>query len=341
MPPPPFTRPDSRTGAALAAIVVAACAPAPAAPSSGAVLERQLAGVAAASDGAVSVTVVNLHTGERASVGGQAPRPMMSVFKLPLAVAVLADVDRGSLRLDQRIPISVSELREHGPIAEAWKHGDKEPSLELMLKSMLEDSDNTAGDKLVTLLGGGAKITAHLHQLGLEGITIHGPEIARDAALACVGEPAPDGGWTLNEIAACKTPTAAALAAAVRSEVEAPPDNATTDAIVDLLGRLADSSILTGDSRTWLLSTLARAHTGPARLRGRLPPDARVAHKTGTGPTAQGVTVALGDVGIVTAPGGDAFAIAVLMAGSKASLETQEAVIARMARASWDAFVRK
>ena len=88
-------------------------------------------------------------------------------------------------------------------------------------------------------------------------------------------------------------------------------------------------------------ATLARARTGPARLRGRLPPDARVAHKTGTGATVQGVTIAMGDVGIVTAPGGDAFAIAVLIAGSRASEQAQEAVIARMARAAWDAFVRK
>jgi beta-lactamase class A len=266
---------------------------------------------------------------------------MMSVFKLPLAVAALADVDAGKLRLDQRVRIAASELRERGPIVDAWKQGERQPSVELLLKSMLEESDDTAGDKLVTLLGGGAKITARLREIGLEGITIRGPEIAHDAALACVGEPVPDGGWTLEEIAACSTPAPAALAAAVRSEVEAPSDNATTDAIVDLLARLNDASILTGDSRTWLLATLARARTGPARLRGRLPPDARVAHKTGTGATVQGVTIAMGDVGIVTAPGGDAFAIAVLIAGSRASEQAQEAVIARMARAAWDAFVRK
>jgi beta-lactamase class A len=304
-------------------------------------LEAQLEGIATAAQGAVSVTILNLRTGERASLHGQTPRPMMSVVKLPIAVAALVDVDQGVLRLDQAVPITASELRRGGPIAEAWKRGETAPSVESMLTHMLQESDNTAGDKLVTLLGGGASITARLRKLGLDGITIRGPEIARDAALECVGAPPPDGGWTMDELAACTRPDAAALAAAVRSEVEAPPDSATTDAIVELLGRLDQATILNGDSRTWLLSKLASTRTGPARLRGGLPPDARVAHKTGTGQIALGVTIAMGDVGIVTLPNGAPFAIAVLMAGSRASVETQEAVIARMARASWDAFVGK
>ncbi len=304
-------------------------------------LEAQLASIAAAARGAVSVTVLDLRTGERASLYGQTPRPMMSVFKLPIAVAALVDVDQGLLRLDQAIPITASELRHGGPIAEAWARGAKAPSVETMLTRMLQDSDTTAGDKLLALLGGGASVTARLHNLGVDGITIRGPEIARDAALACVGAPAPDGGWTMDEIAACPPPGSAALAAAVRSEIESPTDSATTDAIVELLVRLDQATILNGDSRKWLLSRLGGTRTGAARLRAGLPADAHLAHKTGTGQTVQGVTIAMGDVGIVTLPNGEPFAIAVLMAGTRASIETQEAVIARMAKASWDAFAGK
>ncbi len=266
---------------------------------------------------------------------------MMSVFKLPLAVAALVDVDQGVLRLDQTVPISESELRHGGPIAEAWARGEKAPTVEAMLTHMLRESDNTAGDKLVTLLGGGSKVTARLRELGLDGITIRGSEIVHEAAVTCVGALTPDGGWTLDEIAACPTPDPTALASAVRKEVESPTDSATTDAIVELLARIKQATILTGDSRAWLLSTLARTTTGPARLRAGVPSEARVAHKTGTGATVQGVTIALGDVGIVTPPSGDPFAIAVLISGSHASVESQEAVIAHMARASWDLFEGK
>jgi len=326
---------------AASAVALAACAPSPATPARGGALEAELAGIASASSGAVSVTVLNLRSGERASVGGQTARPMMSVFKLPLAVAALVDVDRGVLRLDQAMPITASELRRSGPIAEAWRRGETAPSLASLLTHMLQESDNTAGDKVVTILGGGAKVTARLRNLGLEGITIRGPEIARDAALTCVGALAPDGGWTLDELEACPKPDATALAAAVRSEIDSPPDNATTDAMVELLARIKQDTILTETSCKWLLSTLAATHTGAARLRGRLPPDARVAHKTGTGRTELGITIAMGDVGVVTLPSGEAFAIAVLIAGSRASLDAQEGVIARMARASWDMFAGK
>jgi len=322
-------------------VLLAACAPSPATPTRGGMLEARLTSIAEAAQGSVSVTVLDLRTGERASLHGQTARPMMSVFKLPIAVAALVDVDQGVLRLDQAIPITASELRHGGPIAEAWTRGEKAPSVETMLTRMLQDSDNTAGDKLLALLGGGASVTARLHNLGLDGITIRGPEIARDAALACVGAPAPDGGWTMDEIAACPAPGAAALATAVRSEIESPPDSATTDAIVELLARLDQATILNGDSRKWLLSKLADTHTGAARIRGGLPADARVAHKTGTGQTVQGVTIAMGDVGIVTLPNGEPFAIAILMTGARASIETQEAVMARMAKASWDTFAGK
>src|SRR5580698_2460648 len=111
-------------------VLVAACAPAPATPTRGGLLEAQLTSIAEAAQGAVSVTVLNLRTGERASLHGQTPRPMMSVFKLPIAVAALVDVDQGLLRLDQAVPISASELRQGGPIAEAWKRGETAPSVE-------------------------------------------------------------------------------------------------------------------------------------------------------------------------------------------------------------------
>jgi beta-lactamase class A len=327
-------------GVALTLVVglLAACSPPPKAPNRSGALEAELARIAASAGGAVSVTALNLRTGERAAVGGQVPRPMMSIFKLPLAVAALVDVDSGSLRLDQQLPLVESELRAGGPIADAWKKGEREPTVDSMLVHMLRESDSTAGDKMVAVLGGGARVTARLRSQGLDGITITGPEIARDAALDCVGEPVPDEGWTPDEIAACSPPSAAALAAAVQKEVAAPPDSATTDAMVDLLAQLDAGTILTTTSRRWLLSTLAETPTGPARIRGLLPPGAAVAHKTGTGRTLGGARIAIGDVGIVSPPGGDRFAIAVMIAGSRASLDADEGTIARLAKAAWDAF---
>jgi beta-lactamase class A len=109
--------------------------------------------------------------------------------------------------------------------------------------------------------------------------------------------------------------------------------------MVDLLARLDHGAILSALSRGWLLSTLAGATTGPARLRGRLPAGTRVEHKTGTSSPIGGAYLAVNDAGIIALPGGARVAVAVFIAGSRAPLPEQEALIARLARAAWDAFV--
>jgi beta-lactamase class A len=320
---------------ALIATLLSLAAAPPPAPSR---LRDALAAIAAESDGRVAVTVRHLRTGEGASLRGDRPQPPMSVFKLPLAVAAFADIEAGRLRLAQRVPIVEAELRDVSPIADAWRAGDRAPTLESMLARMLEDSDNTAGDKLVTMLGGGAAVTARLRKLGITGITVAGQELARDAALLCVGRPEPPGGWTLAAVRACPPPDARAQAAVLRRELDTPADSETTDAVVDLLARLDHGAVLSAPSRAWLLSAMAATTTGKARLRAGLPEGTHVEHRTGTSQEIQGIRLAVNDAGIVRLPGGDRFAVAVFISGSRAPLPAQEAIIARLARAAWDAF---
>ena len=137
---------------------------------------------------------------------------------------------------------------------------------------------------------------------------------------------------------ACPPPDARAQAAVLRRELDAPADSETTDAVVELLARLDHGRIFSAPSRAWLLSAMAGTKTFPGRLRGGVPPGTHVENRTGTGAEIQGVRLAVNDAGLVRLPNGDRFAIAVFIAGSRAPLPAQEALIARMARASWDAF---
>ena len=138
--------------------LLAACshAPAPTTPSAtpvdalstheDAALGEALAKVAAESDGVVAVGVTHLGTGAHASLHGDLRVPLMSVFKLPLAVVALAMVDEGKLSLEAPVPISEAELRPTvSPIADAWKKGERAPTLRTLLTRVLQDSDNTAG----------------------------------------------------------------------------------------------------------------------------------------------------------------------------------------------------
>ena len=118
----------------------------------------------------------------------------------------------------------------------------------------------------------------------------------------------------------------------------APPNGATTDAIVDMLAALDKGTILSEASRKWLLTTLAGTATGARRLKGQLPAGTPVAHKTGTGDTIGGFNIATNDVGIITLPNGDRLAMAVIIAGAHGEPAKLEGLIAKLARASYEAF---
>ena len=58
---------------------------------------------------------------------------------------------------------------------------------------------------------------------------------------------------------------------------------------------------------------MSRTHTGPNRLRGGLQPGWTLSHKTGTGQELGGVQAGYNDIGILTAPDGKSYAVAVMI----------------------------
>lgn len=67
-------------------------------------------------------------------------------------------------------------------------------------------------------------------------------------------------------------------------------------------------------------------------------PNWQVAHKTGTSPTVEGITVATNDVGIIFTPDGRKIAIAVFVADSSETSHMRAATIAAAARLVVQAF---
>jgi len=302
------------------------------------VLATQLRALAATADGTVAATVIHLPSGARASIHGDQRLPMMSVFKLPLALIALREVDAGRRHLEDAVPLTFDELRPGvSPIAEAWQRGEKAPTLEVLLREMLLASDNTSGDKLVTLGGGGAAITAALEAVGVHGIAIAEQEIAISGRIECAGVAAPKKGWTPAAIAQCR-PSAAAVAAAMRQEIVAAPNAASSDALAALMVAIDGGTLLSPRLQGWLMTTLAATRTGAGRLRRGIPADTRLAHRTGTGTTHGGVNLATNDVGLIWLPDGSRLAIAVLTAGRRDDDAAREATIAAIARAAYAAF---
>src|SRR5688572_20655501 len=77
--------------------------PTPAAEKIDLALQAELAEIAKAANGRVGVGAVLLESGDAAFLDRSAHYPMQSVYKLPIAMAVLKMIDEGKVRVDQEV----------------------------------------------------------------------------------------------------------------------------------------------------------------------------------------------------------------------------------------------
>ncbi len=103
-----------------------------------------------------------------------------------------------------------------------------------------------------------------------------------------------------------------------------------------------DNSLLSAESYNFLLEILKGTRTGKKSIKGLLPKNAVVAHKTGhSGKNEKGLTGALNDIGIIFLPNGSYFYLSVLVTDSMEDSETNQKIIAEIAKLSWDYFNQK
>src|SRR4029453_276519 len=72
-------------------------------------LRKQLEQIASAAKGRVGVAAEIVETGESISLNPREHFPMQSVYKLPIAMAVMTQIDTQKLRLDQRVRVEKAD----------------------------------------------------------------------------------------------------------------------------------------------------------------------------------------------------------------------------------------
>jgi beta-lactamase class A len=100
---------------------------------------------------------------------------LMSVFKAPVAAAVLHGVDAGTLHLDQRVHLTPADVVAGSAVPSIGTRAAKgaiDVTVAELLLASVSQSDNTAVDALLKLLGGGPKVTAYLDGKGVHGMRI-------------------------------------------------------------------------------------------------------------------------------------------------------------------------
>ena len=112
-----------------------------------------------------------------------------------------------------------------------------------------------------------------------------------------------------------------------------PPDGATPEGIVTALGALKRGELLSPESTDFMLGLMGEARTGAMRLRAGVQPGWSLAHKTGTGPDWRGASVGINDVGLLTAPDGRTFAVAVMVRQTRQPPSARHRLMQGVARA--------
>ena len=303
-------------------------------------IHQELARLAKSVIGTVGVCVQHVESSQRLDHNASARFPMASVFKLPIAVQVLSLVDRGQLALDQMIEVRQSDLSPgSGTIQSLLYQPGLILSVQNLLELMLVISDNTASDVLLRVAGGPQAVTEFLHAKGIEGIRVDRFTKYMVVDKFGVVGLAPSDDWSLDHFRKLfDNLTSDEKQAAAARFAEDERDTATPAAMVALLVEVYAKDILAPSSRDVLLDVMRRCQTGEGALKGMLPPDVAVAHKTGT--LAE---VVANDVGIITLPD-DAghLAIAACVKSTEALGESSsvcQRVIAHVARAAYDYFL--
>lgn len=256
----------------------------------------------------VAVAIKNGREGDIVHVHADEKLPMQSVFKFHIAVAMLTEIDKGNFKLQQPIVIKKEDLTPDiwSPLRDAYPQGTTMP-LSTVITYMVSQSDNVACDIVLKLLGGPEVVDQFYKEKGVKDLSIK-----------------------INE----KT---------MQRNWEAQFKNWTTaEECTDLLKTYFynDKKELSAESHQFLWTVMKGTETGLKRLKGNLPANTAVAHKTGYSGTKDGITEAVHDIGVIYLPNNDPIFISVLVSKSREDLATNEEIIARIAHMAYDFYTQ-
>jgi beta-lactamase class A len=257
----------------------------------------------------VGLSIVGNNGQDTLSLHGDRRFPMQSVFKFHIALAVLSEIDKGKLSLDQKIEIKKEELLPEdfwSPLRDENPNGGIF-SIERLIQYSVSHSDNTACDILIRLIGTPKTVEEYIKKNGINDIQITFSEEEMQAKWENMFQ-----NWT--------TPKAASETLKLFYENK--------------------NSSLSKASYEFFWKTNKETTTGKNRIKGQLPEGTIVAHKTGWSGTNKetGITAAVNNIGIVFLPNGDYFIISVFVSESKEDFDTNEKIIANIAKATYDYF---
>jgi len=301
-----------------------------------AALAARIRELGAGFDGRVGIAVQSIDQGWRTGWKADELYPQQSCSKFWVSLTALDAVDRGKVSLDERVSFDRSDLTLfHQPIAAQILGGGYTTTLGDLMFKAITTSDNTANDKLMRSVGGPDAVRSYLARKNIASVRFYNGERALQSKIAGLI-------WSQSYSigdAFYKARDALPLAvrqAAFNRYIEDPYDGASPNGFVSALARLKRGELLSPSSTARLLAIMGSTKTGANRLKGGLQPGWSLSHKTGTGQVLGSVQAGYNDIGILTAPDGRSYAVAVMIKKTSVPLPTRMTLMNNVVRAVID-----
>ncbi len=145
-------------------------------------LMRKLRQIEERFDGVMGLAVIDLSTGKTLSLNGDLVTAQASLIKVPVLAAAFQKIESGALALDQKVELTEKDKAGgSGTLDARLGPHPLSISVEELLTLMIRDSDNTATNKIIALVGMDS-VNQLMAQLGLRSTRLR--RIMMDSAAA-------------------------------------------------------------------------------------------------------------------------------------------------------------
>ena len=256
-------------------------------------------------DKAATVGVACAVNGQRFTFNDEIRYPLMSVFKLHVAVAVLQRMEAEGVGLDEILSVDSTQMCRdtYSPLLDRYPSGNFRITYADLLRYSLAQSDNNACDILIDYAGGIEAVKACIDRSGIIGYDLTETEASMHAD--------PSGCYR---------------------------NWGHPSSVVRLLEKIHDGALLNESHTRFMKKTLIETSTGTNKIRAGLPPEITLGHKTGSsGKSADGLTIADNDAGFIYLPYGRVCYLVIFLNDSHESDRNNARIIADIAKIIYNA----
>lgn len=250
-----------------------------------------------------SIGVAVVYDGKEVTLSndGTVRYPLMSVFKIHVALAALHHLQENRICLDSTFHIRPEQMHTdtYSPLRDKYPGQGIDISYRDLVNYTVSHSDNNTCDVLIALAGGIGRVEAYVRQLGIGDFHLSETELSMNTdRMNCYKN------W------------------------------GTPLSVAKLMQKVFTGTLLTGDYFRCLKEALSGCSTGADKLKAGFPAGVRFGHKTGSsGRDASGVKIGDNDAGLIYLPDGSHCYVVVLIKDSKETDVQNARIMEEVARA--------